>query len=93
MSNLAKMLSIAVALDKAAILTPASPRVELKRGKGGMFRLYVATSPVRVGNWLQEVEAIAQQHECDANAFKNAGLVEAVTFVDYDERKPKPEGE
>lgn len=88
MSNLTKMLAIAVALDKAAILTPASPRLELKRGKGGLFRLYVATSPTKSGSWQQELDAIAEQHQCDANAFKNAGMVEAVTFVDYDERKP-----
>lgn len=89
MSNLTKMLSIAVALDKAALLTPASPRLELKRGKGGLFRLYVATSPTKKGNWQDEVDAIAEAHGCDANPFKNAGMVEAYTFVDYDERKPE----
>lgn len=93
MSNLHKMLSIAVALDKAAVLTPASPRLELKRGKGGMFRLYIATPPAKASAFMQEVDAIAEQHGCDANPFKNAGMVEAVTFVDYDERKAKPEGE
>lgn len=92
MSNLSKMLSIAVALDKAALITPASPRLELKRGKGGLFRLYIATAPHAKGNWMQEVDAIAEQHECDANPFKNAGKVEAYTFVDYAERKPEVNG-
>lgn len=85
MKSLEKMLKLMGDLNANDLLTHATDRMEVKRQRSGHFRLYMHFGDGVKPDTMTQVEILLEGRAITANAFKKAGSIQHITFVDDDE--------
>lgn len=85
MDKLKKAMQLLNGLEQETKILEASERVELKRGRSGHYRVFIACLENTPEPALAGVSEVGQSAGYTANPYRKAGHVTSVSFADDDE--------
>lgn len=82
MQNFSKMFGCLASLAGTEAVVQTAERVEIKRGRTGSHRVFIAVTPGTPDSAFEGVRTAVQGKEITANPFFKAGRLVTITLVD-----------